>query len=1182
MASVPYAAAAVVVLLAAGTLAALAPGPVPMEAGPHGVEGALAAAHEALAHALDDSTAVAVGAAARASPCDVGQCLDAALRARVVPRFPLSACGWTVSLLDVEGGLLAVQGPPAEEGGASPRATACARLDVLLARARGGDHLRAEVLALGGDAGVPLATALASRSLAAMGGDGGPLVYALQSQLWQLAQGRALAGGRSCAHLLGPEDVTTAVGKALAYLEGGVSPPPPAPPPLDLAALVSDSIAGMLGSTMGSWDEYLGLDGALSTALEAAGIPVPEGALATVWPWDRVERAAACAVQGLVVGALEGAVGRLPAIAGGDLTSTVASSCDALDGLAVALEECICEGDTRAAASDVVRAALEGLLDRVRAGETARGLCQDLLDALERAASEGGWPFGPMLARAVEGLAACALAAARLGVQCAREALLAVLANGVDVATVGPHAPRPVPSRLRIELEGFEVEQSWEGTSACEPGRLAGALVATLLDGDEGARAPFGALPYVSFCTLRLSGMARVTTHLEGAAGTVPVEWREGLDLGLEVAVASSRALEGVAYAPSRTVETDIEGAARAVWDAALEGLGHLACRVRDAGEWVASQLDAFGRDVLDSVLGQSAYTLSRSLFAIAESLARGSVDKALNATWDLLARVAGDALRERLTWRFGAFGLEVEAFLDPFAQRAGVTVERDRVTASVEVKRLAEGRPPFRPKPVGGFHWGVFGRAEIDMGREGVVVDLDPLTLERSCALTATARWGDDGRGGPSQELVVEAVGASKSPVETGVRLSSLLGGGAAMALAGGVGVVDAGVVLRSERDARGDLGELGLRALKRAWLGSVRGLTVGGLAEGLAEPPDLGSFAEGLLRELYFALVEEASGLARELEAFVEVDPPGPGWPSVRVGLVMREPLGLLLPLAAWARHTIPRMAGAGASASVGGAGRGLASSVAEHVLLRLELGWTVRLPPPLGGGRAPPEAGLVVRTEANLAALQAVAGGGEGGWEASATVMLRGVPAAALSVVPGLCPVSWGRVDVVLLRAVLRDARAALLLISQVHYDARGRDSELEYVMLLNAGGRVVDAGGLTLEDDAGAFAIPGHTLVWPGGTLLVVRDRASVRAEWGVEADVSGMGLRLANDGDVVRLSGPHGVVLDEVAWEGFAPGWERLGAREGEALVRVGGDLRWCAPGAWSAGAPCPSRGGGPW
>jgi len=1122
----------VLLLVGAGALVALSPAQGPGD-GPEGLEGALARAHAALSRALDLALADAVVAAGRGVGGDLSSLLDAALLSRLSPSFPMRACGLTMGLEDARAALAGV--PPVDATGAGAARLARPEGHAFLALEGEGGRLRAEVVAFG-ECGRPSAlVARASRALAALDEPGGALAYAVRGPLWELAQGRALGGCRDAEGLLTALDIEGALREGLRALCEGALPGAPAPPVIDLGAVVRQSVEGAVRASAGRLGDYLGLGEGLVGVLEAAGLPAGGGEL----PGDAVDAALAGALAGLVVRAM-GEVGAPPPVGGGDanLTGAVASAVASLDAMGARL---------------------------------------------------GAVP-------------AWAVPLARLGLMSAREALLSVAAVGPEVASTRPLAgeggPGAASAGLVPALAGLSVSVGWTGKTACEPGPFLRMLAA-----GEGAPT-FGALPYLSECTVRLRGDVRLDAGpgATGAGGgtpaSPPIGWDGTLELAVEVRVATGWPLEGIAYEPSRTLASDLADAARAVWGQATECIGHLAARVRDAGEWVAAQLQGIARDMVTAVLDESAYELSRSLFGIGEALLRGRTDAALDAAWRLLARIAGPVLEDRLTWRFDALGLDADVSLDPLAQSVTVTVERGAVRATLEVRRLADARNPFRARPLDGHAWAVLGRAEMDLGRESVVVELDPLTIERASVLTATARWGDDGRDGPSRELVVEAVAASPSPVETGVRLRDLLGGAAALSLAGAAGTVDAGLLMRSERDAPDDLGRLALDALKRAWLASVRGSTVGSLAAAAAARPDAALFAETMLRELYFALLLEATGVVIEVEAFVEVDPPAPGWPKVHVGLVLADPLEVLLPLAVWAGRTLGRLAGEGAAASPEGAGarEGLPSALASRVLLRVELLWTVSLPPFLAGGGAPPQVGLAMRAQANVAALRsaaaaaASAGAGAsagacatvapGGWEASASVELRGVPAAALAAWPGLGSASWRWADVVLLRARLRDASAPLLLLSQVLYDASGADAELEFVEVLNAGDRVVDAGGLVLEDDAGSFVLPPHRPIMPGGRLLVARDSAAPWQRWGARPDVWGMGLRLSNGGDVVRLGDGEGRTLDEVAWEGFVPGWERLSAGEGEALLRLEGQTARCDPGSWAVGAPRPSRGAG--
>jgi hypothetical protein len=205
--------------------------------------------------------------------------------------------------------------------------------------------------------------------------------------------------------------------------------------------------------------------------------------------------------------------------------------------------------------------------------------------------------------------------------------------------------------------------------------------------------------------------------------------------------------------------------------------------------------------------------------------------------------------------------------------------------------------------------------------------------------------------------------------------------------------------------------------------------------------------------------------------------------------------------------------------------------------------------------------------------------MAGADWGRWEASLEVMLRGIPGAALALVPGMGSRDWDWVDVCLLRLTLHDASPPRLLLSQVLYDAVGRDLDLEFVELVNAGRRVVDLEGWRIEDSSGGFRVRTHVPLLPGDHLLLVRNATAVKAAWGVQADVTGLSVRLSNDGDQVRLVAPGGMTVDMVAWEDHMEGWGTLEAGEGEALVRLEGDLRANERDAWGVCMPSPRRTG---
>jgi hypothetical protein len=1201
----------VLILLAAGLLAAVV---VPEDqgaggkGGAGGLDGALATLHGIVAGALDLATGDAVAAAARAGGCDLGSCLDAAVLSRLTQAFPARAAAWTAELEDATGGLVmagTAECPGTGSSSSPSRAEVRARLDL---STESGERFRVVIVASGPAADARTAASRAGAVVRAATDPAGPLAYSVKALLWQSLQGRVLAGEEDASALLDPAEVREALDLSLGRLLGGGPIPAPSPPAIELRGLIDQAIAGGVEASLGYLDGYIlgdeGIGGLLGPAASGDGAGPSWPAIDLEALEVLVTDLAASALQGLVEGALDRALGGLPALPPReDLSSTIASGVELIDALTAVLEATLRDS---AAASDaglrVARGALEGLLAAMRGREGPNPLLNASIVALEAALDHGAWPLGALASRAAGALSACAAAACGFGLRSAREALLAVGATGMEVPGAeagedGDNAtgdPAPAPVGCRIASLSADIE--WSGETACAPGRLVVGMLDDAWHGRPLSAPAFGAMPFVSRCRLALRGELELTASMAGVGGpaSVACSWRAPLDLPVEVTVVTGWAIAGVRYEPSRTLAGDVAEVARSAYGRLAGGAGWLASRARDAAEWVVAGLRGIGQDLVEGVLNSSAYDLSRSLLRIGESLLDHRVDRALNETWGLMSRLLGDEVRERLTWRFEAWGMDVTVWLDPLREQLGVGLERGAFNASLVVRRLYDPDNPWRARPIEGYHWGVFGRTALDMGAEGAEVSIDPLTLEQASVVTARAWWGSDGRGGPSKELSVEAVSARRPPVETGVRLSQLLGCAPLMSLGGALGTVDAGVVLRADAGAEGDLSRLALSAFRRAWLASVRGLRVGDLVDAARSPPDAGLFLEALLRELYFALLQEARASAVELEAFLEVDPPTPGWPMVHVGLVLSDPLTVLLPLMAWARSRVARLAAtaaAGADAGVGadmgagaldGAGEGLAASVAEHVLLRLELSWGVALPPWLDPGGRARRAGLAVRAEANLASLQAAAGGGADGrgWEASLSLELRDVPGAVLAIVPGLGSPSWRWADVTLVRASLRDARPPRLLLSQVLYDARGRDSDLEFVELLNADDRVVDAGGTRLLDDAGEFVVPPHRPMLPGSHLLLCRNRTAVRAEWGVAPDVWGMGLRLNNEGDVVALLSADGRVLDEVAWERAVPGWGPLEAREGEALARLDGDDRAGEPSAWHVAQPLPRRGGG--
>jgi hypothetical protein len=1060
-----------------------------------------------LDEALDDALARAVPVAAMEEGVDLGEALDAVLAPLVRQGLPAASGGWRVEMIEARGGL-----GPGKSGTRSPWAV----LEVELTGGVRGPPVVMSVTAEGPPGPWSWLVSRAASAVLGLRGAGGPVALAAADALWRDAQATAFSGTRDVSDLVTAEEVEAALRASLEALGTGGTPLPAGPPALDLEALVGQSVAGLVERHLG-W---------------VAGYALGD---LDVGPAARLRSEAADGLARVVVSALEELVGgELPTIEGEDLEEVVTL------GLAVI---------------DV----LEGSMD---AGRCSRGV-RSWLDACVPALP------GPVKGFMVNALTTTAMAAGRLGLACARDAVLSMglLGRQVDGAADQVSDALPGPT---VRLGGLHVSTAWSGSKATEPPDLLSSL------GEDGG---LGSLPFTSTCLVSVTGDAEFQVSSPGASGgPVLVSWRVPVDLGWEVTLVTGRPLEGVRYAPSATLAGDLARVADAVWARAAGSVGWLTARFRDAAEAGAAWGSSLLSDMRETLMTESAYTLARALWSIGDTLLDNATGKALNGTWDLFSDLFGDDIRDAMTWGFDLFGARLEVALDPLRQQVLVSLTRGHVSLELTARRLCDPHPPFRARPVEGYYWGVFGEARLEAEGRWAVLHFDPLTLERASVLTMEVSWGSQDEGG---SLVVEALEARELEDGWSLSLSDLPGTGWLLGVAGG-GVADAGLALHGDALEEGAARKALEGALKDALLATVRGWKVGDLLGETGRGPDADTFVETLMRELHAALVERGEDLVRELEVFLEVAFPTPGWPSVRLSLVLSEPMEALLPLAAWARRSLEDLLGGALSGSVEGAGRGLSSWLAEHLAVRFELAWDVEPPAWLASraGVAPPEGlGLVVRGEANAAALAAAFGRDLGVWSTSVEVMLRGVPGALLDLVPGMgCP-EWDWAEVTLARVTVEELAAERLLVSQVLYDTPGRDADLEYVELVNAGRRMLDLEGYSLRDANSGFIVQCHVPVLPGDHVLVVRNSSAVRGRWGVVPDVGRMGLRLANDGDMVTLVDPSGLVLDTVAWEGCLEGWEGLEAGEGTALMRRAGDDRAGCPSSWYVGEPCPRRSG---
>ncbi len=1144
---------------------------------------------EAIHGVMDGSLERAIEIAAIEDGVDLSSALDAIFASQMPSRIPGHAGGFSIRLDRAWAGLRVTGREPFSQGVPADAWGPVARVDVALTcqAFEGNGPIRLSLEVLGPVTSPNIIVAEASSIIHALSDDEGPVAFAAQSDLWEIAMGRTLQGERDPGGIIGIEDVERALMRAITGEVAGGIPSSPRPHVIDLEMLVLLSVEGMLERNLGWVDDYLfhgnGLEGLL--AIDGGLAPVlPLLAILDGWKGLEAElrEMASEAVTASTMAALERVgAGDLNLGPYEDVRTMAIEAIATLDRLSLRLRAELARGGMARIGEDIAERTVEWLLGAPEG--TLDAAIHSLLDDIIDAAGEG-----PLAGHVDRVLSDVTLVVATLGLDCARDSLLAMGTNGpiVEQGHRGPVGEfQDARGRLRVEIEELQVSTLWSGQVACEPGNMLRTVIGPFIEAREVSRTALGAMAFTSTCRATVQGTARVIGSTSGPFGDRAggVEWRVPVGMALEVPVVTGWRLEGVLYRPSTTLSEDLARLSEAVYGAVGSSIGYLTHGFMDAAEWVEAQLEGLYGDMRESLLSKSAYTLSQALWRIGESLVDRNMGRAINGSWDLLMDLFGDDLRERLTWELELMGTRLQVALDPELQQICVSLAKGKVSLSVSVRRLCDPHPPFRPQPIQGYYWGFFGEARLDLGEKGASLYLDPLTLEHPSVMTLVARWGDE-LNGSGRELVVEALEARKARGTSGITLSQMTGGLHLLSL-GGDALLDAGVVVHGDLVDEDALRELVTKALKAAWLASVRGWKVGDLLGNTGRGPDAGVFVETLLRELYFALLEQAADLVNEIEAFLEVDPPGPAWPSVRVSLVLSRPLEVLLPLEQWigrGLRDLLGMASSGTTGAYGNAALGLSSRLTEHVLVRTELLWEVEAPQwmgPLGGLEMPDMVGLVLRGQTNLASLAALAGRGGGGWESQLEVLLRGVPGAALALVPGMGSPEWKWAEVTLLRVALREAATPRVLLSQVLYDVRGRDADLEFVEVVNAWDRVVDLEGFVLEDDAGRYEVRGHHPLLPGDHLLVVRNGSAAHREWGFVPDADRMGLRLSNEGDRVALSAPDGTRLDLVAWEGYLPGWEGVDAGEGLALRRVEGDLDRCAPSAWTVEMPAPRRSG---
>ncbi len=161
---------------------------------------------------------------------------------------------------------------------------------------------------------------------------------------------------------------------------------------------------------------------------------------------------------------------------------------------------------------------------------------------------------------------------------------------------------------------------------------------------------------------------------------------------------------------------------------------------------------------------------------------------------------------------------------------------------------------------------------------------------------------------------------------------------------------------------------------------------------------------------------------------------------------------------------------------------------------------------------------------------------------------------------------------------------------VIFSEILYDSTVYgDTAGEWIELYNPTSAPVDLGGWTIEDNYDEpYSIPAGTTIGPNCFLLIADDRSEFYGEYGCYPHLSGLSLRLNNDGDYLTLEDDTGLVMDRVAWESggsSVDGWgssSKPEANEGKSIRRADLNVDTDTYADWSSSqTPDPGCGGTP-
>jgi len=168
--------------------------------------------------------------------------------------------------------------------------------------------------------------------------------------------------------------------------------------------------------------------------------------------------------------------------------------------------------------------------------------------------------------------------------------------------------------------------------------------------------------------------------------------------------------------------------------------------------------------------------------------------------------------------------------------------------------------------------------------------------------------------------------------------------------------------------------------------------------------------------------------------------------------------------------------------------------------------------------------------------------------------------------------------------------RDVRSSEVVINEIHSDPDVKTELVEYVELHNTSGQAVDLSGWYFSEGIFYTFDEGTTLP-AGGYIIVCQSPGDIHAKWDTgryqlpeHAVLGPFGGKLSNEGELIVLCKPDGVVMDQVDYQLGFP-WPTVGDAVSENQPGTGHSMQLVNPlfdndlaGSWRSAAPTPVAG----